>query len=150
VGALQEDDAMAIRWTKTLSVGIPALDEQHKELFRRAGAFLDGLAGKSRQDVGILLSYLRTYAVIHFGEEEDAMRAARYPGYARHKAQHDQFIRDLLALSREQEKRRGPGVAPKSLGAWVKSWLVDHVQSTDADMADFLVARERSRRAEDR
>ncbi len=141
---------MAIRWTRNLSVGIRAIDEQHKELFRRTGAFLDGLAGKSRQDVGLLLSYLRSYAVIHFGEEEDAMRAARYPGYARHKAQHDQFIRDLLALSREQEKRRGAGVDPKALGARVRSWLVDHVQSTDADMADFLLERQRSRRAEER
>ncbi len=132
---------MAIRWTKALSVGIPAIDEQHKELFRRASAFLDGVAGRSRQDVGILLSYLRTYAVTHFGEEEEAMRRTEFPGYERHKAQHDRFMKDLLALSKEQDRRGGKGVAARELGTFVRKWFHDHLSVTDTEMARWLVAR---------
>lgn len=136
---------MGIRWTKSLSVGIESIDEQHKELFRRTGAFLEGLEGRSRQDVGILLSYLRSYAVTHFGDEEEAMREARYPGYKEHKAQHDGFIRELLALTREQEKRGGEGVAPGELGRRVRKWLVDHVSRTDMQMARYLLFRRHKR-----
>jgi len=132
---------MAIRWTRTLSVGIADVDAQHKELFRRARAFADGLAGRSRQEVGLLLSYLRAYAVTHFDEEEEVMRAAGYPRLRSHKAEHDRFMRDLLKMSRRQEKRRGPGVAPAELARWLEDWLVQHLSSTDAAMARFLLAR---------
>ena len=132
---------MAIRWTKALSVGIASIDEQHKELFRRAKAFLDGIEGRSRQDIGILLSYLRAYAVTHFGEEEEAMRTSGFPGYDRHKAQHDRFLKDLLALSREPDRRGGKGVAAGDLGTFLRKWLHEHVSVTDAEMARYLVSR---------
>jgi hemerythrin len=132
-----------IRWNQNLSVGLVTIDEQHKELFRRAGDFLDGLSSRSRQETGILLSYLRTYALTHFGEEEEAMREAGYPGYTRHKQQHDAFLRDLMALSRDQEKRAGPGVTAERLGLWVEEWLVSHVMRTDMEMARHLLDRKR-------
>jgi hemerythrin len=133
---------MALEWTKSLAVGIETIDAQHQELFRRAAAFLEGAeAGRSRQDVGILLGFLRSYAVTHFGEEEELMRRANYPDYVAHKAQHDRFLRDLLALSRRQEKRQGPGVPPGDLADWVSRWLKEHVSRTDAEMAGFLLVR---------
>jgi hemerythrin len=128
-----------IRWNPTLAVGLETIDEQHKELFRRAGDFLDGLSTRSRQETGILLSYLRTYALTHFGEEEEAMREAEYPGYTRHKQQHDAFLRDLLVLSRDQEKRSGPGVTSARLGHWIEEWLVTHVMQTDMELARHLL-----------
>ncbi len=131
---------MAIRWTKALSVGIADVDAQHQELFRRARAFADGLAGRSPREVGLLLSYLRAYAVTHFDEEEEVMRAAGYPRLRNHKAEHDRFMRDLLKMSRQQEKRRGPGVAPAELARWLEDWLVEHVSTTDGAMARFLLA----------
>ncbi len=134
---------MAMRWTKALSVGMESIDEQHKELFRRAAGFLDGLGSKSRQDVGVLLSYLRAYAVAHFGEEEELMRSARYPGYERHKQQHDRFLRDLVSLSNEQEKRHGTGVPPGRLAAWVEEWLVQHLGKTDTEMVKFFRSQRR-------
>jgi len=132
---------MTIRWKPSLSVGIESIDEQHKELIRRSAKFLEGVSGRSRQDVGVLLSYLRTYAVAHFGEEEEAMRAADYPGYQRHKAQHDRFLADLLALSKEQERPRGTGVPPEELGRWLREWIVGHVSRTDAEMARYFLHR---------
>jgi len=132
---------MGIRWKASLSVGIEGIDEQHKELLRRAAAFLDGLEGRSRQDVGTLLSYLRTYAMGHFGEEEEAMRDSAYPGYERHKAQHDRFLRDLLTLSKEQEKRGGVGVDPLRVGEWLQDWIAEHVSRTDTEMARYFLHR---------
>jgi len=131
----------SFRWKPSLSVGIESIDEQHKELIRRAAAFLDHVEGRSRQDVGILLSYLRTYALTHFADEEDAMREKGYPGYERHKYQHDRFLADLLDLSKRQERRRGAGVPPEDLGRWIRTWIVDHVSRTDMEMARYLLHR---------
>jgi hemerythrin len=68
------------------------------------------------------------------------MRDARYPGYTRHKAQHDRFIEDLLALAEEHDERGAASVAPK-LDEWLSGWLREHVARTDTELGRFLAKR---------
>jgi len=128
-------------WTPALAVGIEEIDEQHQELFRRADRFVKALESTDRQEIGILLSYLRMYCITHFGAEETRMRESKYPGYAAHKAQHDRFVKDILALSAEHEKRRGPGLEPMRVGGWLSTWLKEHVKGSDVAFATFLRAK---------
>jgi hemerythrin len=130
-----------IQWTTDLAVGIEEIDAQHQELFRRADRFVAGLAEPTRQDVGILLSYLRLYCVTHFGAEESWMREVSYPGYAAHKAEHDGFVERILELSREHERRGSPGLEPVRVGSWLQGWLEQHVSGTDKAFAKFVLAR---------
>jgi hemerythrin len=132
---------MTLEWTAALAVGLEEIDAQHRELFRRAGQLLEGLrAGEARQ-IAPLLAFLHRYAVEHFGAEEAAMRAEDYPGYHRHKAEHDRFIADLLSFSSELDER-GPGAfLSVKASAWLSEWLSAHVSGTDAEMARFLRGR---------
>lgn len=130
-----------IKWTPDLAVGIEEIDAQHQELFRRAGRFVEGLGEPSRQDVGILLSYLRLYCVTHFGAEESWMRQVSYAGYDKHKAEHDAFIERILELSREHERRGSPGLEPVKVGTWLAQWLEQHVSGTDKAFARFVLSR---------
>jgi hemerythrin len=130
-----------IAWTPALAVGIEEIDAQHQELFRRAERFVSSLGQTSRQEVGILLSYLRLYCVTHFGAEESWMRQVEYPGYAQHKAEHDGFVASLMALSDEHEKRGGPGLQPARVSTFVERWLQDHVTSTDVAFAKFVLSQ---------
>jgi hemerythrin len=130
-----------ITWTPALAVGIDEIDAQHQELFRRAERFVASLSESSRQDVGILLSYLRLYAVTHFGAEEAWMRDVGYPAYAHHKAEHDGFVAQILALSAEHERRGGPGLQALRVGTWLARWLEDHVSGTDTAFARFVISR---------
>jgi hemerythrin len=130
-----------IKWTPDLAVGIDEIDAQHQELFRRAERFIGGLSEPTRQDVGILLSYLRLYCVTHFGAEESWMRQVGYVGYDEHKAQHDAFIEHILELSREHERRGSPGLEPMKVSGWLQRWLEDHVQGIDRKFASFVLAR---------
>lgn len=128
-----------IAWTPALAVGIEQIDAQHRELFRRAELFLSGIESCSRHEVGVLLSYLRFYVVNHFGSEEAFMREAEYPGYPAHKRQHDRFLKDLLALSAENERYEGPGLAPHRVATWLNTWLTDHVGRTDAELGAWYL-----------
>ncbi len=132
---------MTIAWTPSLAVGIEEIDEQHRELFRRADLFLSGLETTTRQEVGVLLSYLRFYVITHFGAEEGWMREVEYPGYPEHKRLHDRFVRDLLQLSTENEKRGGPGLQPVRVARWLDAWLTEHIGRVDKAMATWLLAR---------
>jgi hemerythrin len=131
---------MALEWSPALAVGIEEIDAQHRELFRRAGSLLEGIRRGDPGEVDELVDYLHSYAVSHFGAEEAAMREARYPGYSRHKAQHDRFIEDLLAISEEHDERGGARVAAQ-IDRWLSSWLREHVTQTDTELGRFLAQR---------
>src|SRR5690242_236110 len=97
---------MPIQWTPALAVGIDEIDGQHQELFRRAARLLDAIrAGRHPDELSELIRFLHAYAVEHFGLEEGWMRDVSYPGYLRHKAEHDRFISDLLALAEEHAQK---------------------------------------------
>ncbi len=127
-----------VKWTPALAVGIEEIDAQHQELFARAARFVASLATTDRQEIGVLLSYLRMYCVTHFGAEEAWMRDVQYPGYAEHKAEHDGFVKDILAMSDEHERRRGAGLQAMRIATFISHWLEDHVTRTDMKFAQFL------------
>jgi len=130
-----------VKWTPALAVGIEEIDAQHQELFSRAARFVASLERTDRQEIGVLLSYLRMYCVTHFGAEEAWMREVSYPGYQEHKAEHDRFVKDILAMSDEHERRRGPGLEALRVGTFLSKWLQDHLAHTDRAFASFLRAQ---------
>jgi hemerythrin len=130
-----------LEWTPALSVGDVEIDEQHKELFRRAGRLLEGLRSGEPEGLGELIDYLHQYCIAHFGAEEARMRGTRYPGYLRHKAEHDRFISDLLALAAEHDERGSGAFMSLKVNHWLVEWLKGHVSVTDAELGRFLHKR---------
>jgi hemerythrin len=132
---------MTLQWTNALSVGVTEIDGQHQELFRRAGQLLDALEAGKRAEVVELIQFLQGYAVEHFGLEETWMRETLYPGYVRHKAEHDRFIADLRLLARDLDDHVPRVLVPFQLGRWLAQWLKDHVSGTDKELGHYLARR---------
>jgi len=130
---------MTFTWTPALSVGVPSIDAQHQELFRRTQCLLlavgDGVGGR---EVLRTLAFLGDYVATHFDEEEAAMHASGYPDLAPHAAEHLQFrqsfgrLRDLFA---------GGGLSAglvQDVEREVCRWLEQHLQRTDRAMGQWL------------
>lgn len=134
--------SMALTWDTTLVMGVPALDEQHQELFQQLDALLDAIRrGSSREEVGRTLDFLCEYVRTHFAAEEALMLEIGYPAFADHKAQHDAFARDLAMLEAEH-RRNGPSPSlVLRVNARVSSWLRDHIYRVDRALAEHLLAR---------
>jgi hemerythrin len=132
---------MTIPWTPDLSVGIDEIDAQHRELFRRAERLLEAMAPGAGEDARPLIDALQAFAVEHFCLEEAFMRDARFPGYVRHKAEHDRFIEDLHAIAREHEVRGRGAFESLRASQWLRGWLREHVSGTDAELGRFLAKR---------
>ncbi len=128
-----------LEWTQALSVGVEEIDAQHRELFRRAARLLEGIRSGEPEELGQLVAFLHQYAVEHFGAEEEHMRRTRFRGYARHKAEHDRFISDLMALAREHERSGAGAFMSLKVNHWLSQWLREHVSGTDAELGKFLV-----------
>jgi hemerythrin len=132
---------MPLQWTQALAVGVDEIDAQHQELFRRAGRLLEGLHRGEPEEIGSLIDFLHEYAVSHFGAEEAFMRKERFPGYVRHKAEHDRFIADLLALGSEHDRQGAGAFMSLKVNHWLVQWLKEHVSGTDAELGRFLQRR---------
>ena len=132
---------MPLEWTPALSVGVEEIDDQHRELFRRAARLLDGIRKGEPEELGGLVDFLHEYAVLHFGAEEAFMRETGFKGYARHKAEHDRFVSDPVALAREHERTGTGAFMSLRVNHWLTQWLGDHVSGTDAELGKFLARR---------
>lgn len=129
---------MPLEWTGDLSVGDEEIDDQHRELFRRVARVLEATQRGEPEELSGIVQYLHEYAVGHFGAEEARMRESRFPGYARHKAEHDRFVSDLLVIARDLD-RKGPGAfLSLRVNHWLVGWVKEHVSGTDAELAAFL------------
>ena len=74
-----EEDSMPI-WNADLAVGVPDIDAQHQELFRRADALLAAMKERQPADreVERLFLFLDEYCSRHFASEERLMREKKY------------------------------------------------------------------------
>lgn len=129
-------------WTQKLSIGIPAIDAQHKDLFAHADTLLAAMAqGKSAHEVKPLLTFLDDYCARHFASEERLMRERKYPGLQEHLGQHAAFVRQFQDILRQFDAK-GPSITVAlALQKLVSGWLVQHIGSVDAKLAGFLAGQ---------
>jgi hemerythrin len=132
---------MTMGWSPSLALGIPEIDAQHQELFRRLGALLHAMEIGSRDEIGTLFEFLAAYVAEHFGAEERLMQECAFPGFTVHKAAHDRFVREYQAL-RKLFDENGPtqAVAIKAK-TWLVDWLTGHITGTDQLLAGHLLKR---------
>lgn len=130
-----------MEWTNELTVGVEAIDNQHKELIRRMNAFFDSLNTDNQAKVMEMLSFLGEYVVTHFRDEEALQVRYNYPGYADHRKLHQAFIKDVKQMS-DDIKSHGFTVATKSLvGLTLTNWLTLHINREDKALGKYIRSR---------
>jgi len=132
---------MVLQWTPSLAVGVPMIDAQHQELFRRAERLILALRGGDRTEVAPLVVYLSEYAATHFADEERLMGEIGYPDLAEHRAAHEAFRKEFKELVREYERKGPTPLVALTLHNWLSDWLRRHVSTVDMRLAAFMEAR---------
>lgn len=130
---------MAIVWTTDLATGVPVIDEQHKELFRRINTLLDACSlGRGKEEISRVIQFLEDYVISHFSEEEQRMQQTKYPEYDSHKAQHEEFKKNFAALKQLFETD-GPALyVVTKTNHVVIDWLRVHIRRLDKAFGTFL------------
>lgn len=127
-------------WTRNLEVGIPTIDEQHKELLRAFNDLQDSMrAGRGTDRVLPTLRFLGDYALKHFGAEETLMRLHRYPELEAHRVEHDTFRADFSKLLRETEATPHRIAKTMAVSRQLLDWLLAHIGRVDKRMGEYLV-----------
>lgn len=118
-----------LHWEERYSVGIPAVDHEHKELIELINRLYDEAAAKSAKDpvVGFFGDLFKGISA-HFALEERFMRERGYDQLSQHKGDHERLldeIRDLMedfeAVSRFDER-----LLTNALDAWFSRHFETH------------------------
>ena len=129
----------ALVWTPALAVGVPELDDQHREIFARVDLLVAAMAGgEASEEVGRLLSFLGDYVTQHFAGEEKYMTDADFPGYPGHKAEHDGFIATLRVMTKTFEAEGSSPRLAMDVRRQSLSWLTEHISRADVAMARWI------------
>jgi len=136
---------MGIPWTPALAIGVPEIDQQHQELFSRIDGLVTGIIQGERSEIERLLDFLGQYVVKHFGAEERWMIRSAYPEYARHKQEHERFIRDYERMRLEYQDK-GPNIlVGMRVNNWIGEWLKGHISNSDMELGRYLATKLPSR-----
>ncbi|WP_312645729.1 bacteriohemerythrin [Hydrogenoanaerobacterium sp.] len=123
---------MATSWTSDLSVGVDAIDKQHKIWFEKADQLFEaGKSGKAKEFILQLLDFLDEYTKMHFRDEEKYMLEMNYPEYPVQKKLHTEFIAKLDKLKQDYEQSGGNIVVIINANQMVVDWLIQHISMQD-------------------
>jgi len=135
------------QWNDNLRTGLTIIDGQHKQYFLRVNDVLKHAdVAESRELLMKAIGFVRSYVVLHFDTEQDAMQFHGYPGFESHLEQHQHFSEQLEQLARTfAGEGFRPGLAME-LYALLVDWFVNHIRTVDMVLGDFLKAAENAHR----
>ncbi|WP_048093592.1 bacteriohemerythrin [Geoglobus acetivorans] len=126
-----------ISWNESFSVNIKEIDEQHKKLVSMINRLHDAmLEGKGKEIMGELLNDMVEYTITHFSTEEKLMEQYNYPGYIKHKAEHEQFVSKVGEFKKKYED--GQLTLTMEVLSFLKSWLTNHILNSDKKYGPFF------------
>jgi hemerythrin len=127
-------------WNQNYSVGHPAIDEQHKQLFQMADDLHAAmLEGRGKEALAGLFSRLVTYTRYHFSTEEGIMRENGYPGYVLHHMEHEKLTQQVLDLQRKVAS--GRAAVTMEIMQFLSDWLRNHIQISDQKVSAHIRKR---------
>lgn len=134
-------------WKEKYKIGIPTIDEQHEELFRRVSEFVISLrqAGDWQDKLGKVketMEFMENYVVIHFNYEEAYQREVHYPDHEGHCKLHKAFTEEIKQYAEQLESEGYPEELVQKLGGKLMAWLINHVAAADQQLANYVAKQE--------
>ncbi len=131
-----------LQWKDQYSIGIEAVDYEHKELIDLINELYDEWTAKgSKQSIEAFFGDLFKGISAHFALEERFMREHHYDQLALHKSDHERLldeIRDIMD-DFEEEKDIGSG----DLARRLEAWFARHFETHDARLHKALGSHSR-------
>ena len=118
---MQED----IVWSEHFSVGVPAMDEEHKKLI----AMLNQL--RHRDETGTafnIVMQMFEYASVHFKHEEELLAHVGYSELETQKREHAAFLAKTSSFS--ESNMDDPALCDDLL-VYLLKWMVHHILEED-------------------
>lgn len=134
---------MLLMWTDKLSVGVKALDDDHKKMIQmvnelhRAIQAVDAEGEVDAAEIEIALHRLQNYTHYHFDREEPLLSETGYVNLERYKQEHQNLLDHLVEMSKRFLGSTDPKQATE-LMQFMHDWLTHHINVTDKRYTSHL------------
>ncbi|MBU8871325.1 MAG: bacteriohemerythrin [Gemmatimonadales bacterium] len=133
-GPAEDDSAdLLSHLGKSLSVGIPAIDEEHQQILTMIRRLNSAHPSNEREVGHEVLLELREYTARHFHHEERLFVSAGFPGAEEHIEEHRSLVAKVDQLLGDKEH-----LHRANLGHVLDDWIRHHIMEVDAKYAEFL------------
>lgn len=123
------DSGKLIEWSRSYSVGVTQMDNEHKRLIDIINNLYSAMrGGRSTEAVGSVLDELIEYTKTHFAHEEGLMQQSNYQDYDIQKRSHVELVNQVLEI---QKKFRDGTALGQEVMTFLKNWLINHIQGLD-------------------
>ena len=131
-----------VKWTESMSVGVPILDSDHRALFRIVNQLHDHLESGAEDEVlDAIFDNLIAYIEFHFAREEKVMQACGFPALGPHLEEHGDFTRIVHELRERYAGAHDPALTQELL-EFLKDWLNVHILIQDMAYKPYVLAKE--------
>jgi len=130
---------MPFLWDDSLESGVKIIDDQHKRLFAAVNEFQQAYSdGQGPEHIRNTLNFLVSYTAEHFRDEEALQVQYDFPDYMRHRQQHADFTRTVVALMDRFNQEGASDALMLEMYETIGNWLMHHIQSDDFVVAAFI------------
>lgn len=128
-------------WSEeTMSIGLPAIDADHRRLLELINEVEDVALQRSPTDViERVLAQLAQYVSYHFRREEEMMAKAGFPGLPAHELLHEEFSDRVCQLTAQYFTDANLADAKEILD-FLSNWLIVHIQNRDPEFVSWVKA----------
>ncbi|WP_435628169.1 bacteriohemerythrin [Candidatus Ferrigenium straubiae] len=132
-------EASLIRWTSTMSVKEPCMDDDHRVLIALINQLATAEKIGNRRNIEFVLDELVDYAIDHFSREERYLQDAGYPfeNLVAHKLQHAAFTETIQDI-RWQYQHGFCRRIDREVLLFLRDWLGKHILVEDMKYASSL------------
>ncbi|OUR60840.1 hypothetical protein A9Q74_11900 [Colwellia sp. 39_35_sub15_T18] len=130
----------ALIWDEGMSVGIEAIDEDHKQIIAILAKLTSAQYGKIlTQEIDDIFTELSDYVSKHFAREEALLEKVSYPELIAHKQSHQAFI-DKLPELKQQWLTQDNLTTSESIIMFLHQWIINHILVEDLEYVPALLA----------
>ncbi len=127
-----------VAWSNDLSVGIDAIDKQHKRILGYINELDDVIiSGKAdrRERIAALVDSTIDYTKSHFDFEDALLEGVGYPFVEGRQRGNESFVERVIDC--RDRLNAGEDIAPSMQDA-LSCWLISHIKNEDADYAKWF------------
>jgi len=130
-----------IAWSDCLSMGVPEMDEEHRQFIARVNELNKAIIEcEDKASVGRRMKLMLAQAAQHFAHEEALLDRSGFPQAAAHRARHAELTAQFDRVMKDFEETELSFVwALKGLS--LKQRLVEHLLHEDMKYRDFMRAQ---------
>jgi len=134
-----QNNTELVTWNNKLMCGVKVIDDQHKglvdlvnDMFKHA----TGNGAQEREYFNKVIQEAVNYVKFHFATEEKIILATKFPGFAEHKKEHDNFVLAVVENIREYES--GKRYTLFTFTRFLRDWILSHIAFMDKQYFEYF------------